>query len=233
MIGGLVLDRQPQFPLPTEQLPSLPPPPANTHSMNTATARVLQLAPEMSDAMDIYRDLKTLTAVIDSQASIRGNQIWQDEMFIGLRLNPIAHRLLSIPSTVAVDNPQSPLGEAFRLAALCFVIAIKRRCNSYPGSMPQHAAVILKALKDIRAATPEFLTLRLWILVLCGVVTSDWAQRQAVISAIIDVMLNASLESWDAVMAHVKVLPWIDSLFGNQSTVLGAEVIRDFAIPRY
>lgn len=227
MTTALVQNTRPQYPLPLDVLPLLPPPQPSTRSVNLAISDIIRIAPELSDMMDTYRDLKTLTTVIESQVMTSGQQVWQDEMTIGLYLNPIAHRLLSMTSSTTVDHHQSALGEACRLAALCFVIAIKRRCNSYPGSSSSYVPAILNAIKDEPLTTPNLLTLRLWLLALCGLMTSDLTQRQVIIAEIRKTMLSAGLDSWHDVMLYVKVMPWIDSLFGDQTITLGAEVTGD------
>lgn len=121
--------------------------------------------------MEVYRDMKTMLA---SHCSILGADVWQDKLLIGLPLNPIAHRLLSLPRII----PTASIAKACHLAAILLVMSIKHKYNNFPCPLPPHSITIANALRNHKATGPEFLELRLWLLTATGVTAGTANERQ-------------------------------------------------------
>ncbi|KAF2093578.1 hypothetical protein NA57DRAFT_81079 [Rhizodiscina lignyota] len=233
--SALVRNRPPRFALPTDLVPPLTPPrpfQEDVASFGQLTEKWEALLPPLSlDILDILRDLKTLCTVMDGEHASVGEPLWQNEIFVGLRVNPIAHKLLSISPSQGVEPFDLRIREACRLGALLTIICLKMKCSSYPGSLPEYAPQILAAMEEQYMSLPDLVPLRLWLLVLAGI-TSGGAQREAVATVLIDSMRLCGIFSWSEVMKQVQLMPWMDSLLREAGSLFGREVMEAFAIDR-
>ncbi|TRX91137.1 hypothetical protein FHL15_007925 [Xylaria flabelliformis] len=220
---ALMRNHPPHYALPADLLPILLPPPLESSlQMENMTALMLSISPEMSRVVHVYRDLKKLTAWLETQSAMPGIEI--DSLSISLFLDPIAHRALSDPA--AMMSMTSPsLAKACTLAALVIIISLKRKYDSFPGALPTYPNTITDALRDSEIDGSRFLTLRLWLLVIAGILTTEQNERQRVQAKLVAEMRAAGLRKWRGVTERISLMPWFESLWEEECVLLGEEVM--------
>lgn len=111
-------------------------------------------------------DLNAVAALIEYEFAAKHDGLWEDEEYMGLRINPIAHRLLdggrptlapapaaaSTAATVDYEQQQQQrliLEETLRLGAILWIIWIKRRYRSYPSTPTVYVSKLLGLLSTM------------------------------------------------------------------------------------
>ncbi|KAK2481013.1 hypothetical protein H9L39_06652 [Fusarium oxysporum f. sp. albedinis] len=122
-------------------------------------------------------DLNALATFLQTEQVTKGDAIWSDEEQMGLLLNPIAHDLLNQQQLEPPkpDTPYEIILESLRLGAIIWIIQVKRRCRSYPGTAQARITTLLRTISnDTEGDIPwncsaDLQVVRLWLLVLCSV----------------------------------------------------------------
>ncbi|KNA96269.1 hypothetical protein FOXG_18125 [Fusarium oxysporum f. sp. lycopersici 4287] len=122
-------------------------------------------------------DLNALATFLQTEQVTKGDAIWSDEEQMSLLLNPIAHDLLNQQQLEPPkpDTPYAIILESLRLGAIIWIIQVKRRCRSYPGTAQARITTLLRTISnDTEADIPwncsaDLQVVRLWLLVLCSV----------------------------------------------------------------
>ena len=170
--------------------------------------------------------LLSLSTIIQSELFVRGDDLWSDEVFLGLRLNPIAHRLLSTPSATRTrtDAPKHRVLEVARLGALLFIIWIKKKSRTYPGSRAttSYWTSALDFLGDTRVegsllGVASLASLNLWVLVLCALTSENPAHQDKALRLIARIKVEQNVSSWEAVVERVRSMPWVGKLEASTS----------------
>ncbi|KAL3491654.1 hypothetical protein BJX62DRAFT_236920 [Aspergillus germanicus] len=221
--ASILFSSKPHFPIPSDLMPD-PPLPAQTDIL-ALPLRYLQNQPESvtdnytSTVLYCLRDLWGAAAYIQSKATSRETEPWTDEESISLRLNPLAHRLLSVsPSTefTPASSHGTSIARALQLGQILFIILVKQIYRSYPGSPAVYASKLLRLLSDTRvwAGDAGLPSVRLWLLVLCDIGLSGVEGKETVlvVDMIGDVMRRWDLESWEDVTGYVRQMPWVSLL---------------------
>lgn len=220
---ALMRNHLPHYALPADLLPILPPlPPESSRQIENITALMLSISPEMSSVVHIYRDLKRLAAWFENQSAVPG--IGRDSLSVSLFLDPIAHRALSDFAPM-MSIASSPLTKACALAALVIIISLRRKHDSFPGALPPYPRTITDALKDSDTDGPEFLTLRLWLLTISGISTTERNERQGAKVRLVAEMRAAGLQNWKGVTERISVMPWFKGLWEEECMLLGKDVM--------
>ncbi|KAK5996237.1 hypothetical protein PT974_04669 [Cladobotryum mycophilum] len=135
-ISSLLCDQKPRFPIPLDLIPLLPRT-TSSETLTTLLSHLSNLCPDPAvhhlSIISALQDIQDLSTVIESKLSIGGNDLWREEVFLGLRLNPIAHRLLDSSLRSHQDMSFSTL-EALRLGAILWILQVKEKSEAYPGS---------------------------------------------------------------------------------------------------
>ncbi|KAI1279383.1 hypothetical protein F5Y07DRAFT_41630 [Xylaria sp. FL0933] len=219
---ALMRNRPPHYALPADLLPTLLPPPLeSSHQIENMTALMLSITPEMSNLVHVYRDLKKLAAWLDTQSAMPG--IERDSLSVCLFLDPIAHRALS--DLASIMSMTSPLAKACALAALMVILSIRRKYDSFPGALPSYATTITNALGNADMHSPDHLTLRLWLLTIAGITTTERNERQSAQMRLVAEMRAAGLRNWIDVTAQISLMPWFERLWEEECTLLGEDVM--------
>jgi hypothetical protein len=219
--ASLLFSSKPRFPIPSDLIPPSPLP--TQTDILALPLRYLQNQPESvtddytTTILYCLRDLWGAAAYIQSKASSHESEPWTDEESISLRLNPLVHSLLSIPPTSETTTTSShgrSIARALQLGQILFIILVKRIYRSYPGSPAPYASRLVKLLSDTRvwAGDAGLPSVRLWLLVLCGIGLSGGREENIVVDMIGDVMRRWDLETWEDVTGYVQQMPWV-SLF--------------------
>lgn len=213
----------PHYTLPADLLPILPPlPPESSRQMENITRLMLSISPEMSSVVPVYRDLKRLATWLETQSAMPG--IERDSLSVSLFLDPIAHCALSDFAPV-ISITSSSLAKACALAALVVIISLKRKYDSLPGALPSYPTTILDALRDSEMDGPKFLMLRLWLLTIAGISTTEQNERQSAQMRLVTEMRAAGLQNWRSVTERISPMPWFKGLWEAECTLLGEDVM--------
>jgi hypothetical protein len=165
--------------------------------------------------------LGELAIIIESELATRGNALWDDEIFLGLRINPLAHRLFDRagPATQFSSHLDGIL-ESIRLGIIVWIIWVKRRCRSWPGAPVAYVPELLDMLSvwgnwaaNIASEpSDDILSLRLWLSVLCGIASCHGSrERKMAASLIAGDMHRLNWKEWREVTVRVRQMPWISS----------------------
>ena len=160
-------------------------------------------------------DLNAIAAFMESEYTATYDSLWQNYVYLGLQINPVAHRLLDTSAQAAATEEYECISEALRLGAVLWIIWVKRRCRSYPGTPTAYVSKLLNLLSrhwewEKTASASDMLSIRLWLLVLCGLSSSD-AIRGATIAM---EMLNHEMQQLNGdvrneLMRRVHQMPWM------------------------
>ncbi|KAH8159908.1 hypothetical protein CIB48_g8350 [Xylaria polymorpha] len=220
---ALMQNHPPHYALPADLLPTLLPPPLESlRQMENMTALMLSISPEMSSVVHVYRDLKRLAAWLETQSAMPG--IERDSLSVSLFLDPIAHRALSNSAPI-ISKTSPPLAKACALAALVIIISLRRKYDSFPGARPSYPITITDALRGSEMDGPKFLTLRLWLLTIAGITTTEWNGRQGAQMRLVAEMRAAGLRNWRDVTERISAMPWFERLWEEEYMLLGEDVM--------
>lgn len=217
------------YALPVDLLPILLPPPLDTSlQMEHMATLMLSISPEMSSVVHVCHDLKKLAAWLETQSAMPG--IERDSLSVSLFLDPIAHRALSdVAPIMSMASP--PLAKACALAALMIIISVKCKYDSFPGVLPSYPITVTGVLRDPGVGGPRFLTLRLWLLAVAGIVTSEGNERQYAQEKLVAEMRASGLSNWEGVTERISSLPWFEKLWEEESMLLGEDVMSRLHLP--
>ncbi|CAJ2509081.1 Uu.00g141070.m01.CDS01 [Anthostomella pinea] len=242
--AALLHDTKPLFPLPPPMasasadvfrgsgLDALPAPLLRIiNDENTQNARFMNV-------VSCIGDLNGLAAHLRFELATKGGAIWANEEQMGFLLNPVTHQLLNLNQAVVGSEPVTRwdiISEALRLGAIIWIIRVKRRCRSYPGTAAARISTLLQILARQSDAVPELVwsgpdlcDIRLWLLVLCGISEPDDEDSVIAMEMIASKMLTrkpGSL-SWEYGLADIRQMPWVD-IFEPSCAVLGQRLLRD------
>ncbi|KAI0100672.1 hypothetical protein GGR51DRAFT_349340 [Nemania sp. FL0031] len=220
---ALMRNHPPHYALPADLLPTLLPLPLEcSRQMVNMTALMLSISSGMSNVVHVYRDLKRLAAWLEIQSVMPGLE--RDSLSVSLFLDPIAHRALS-DSAPIMYTTSSPLAKACVLAALVIIISLRRKYDGFPGPLPSYPITITDALKGSEMGSPEFLTLRLWLLTIAAISTTEQGERQGAQMRLVAEMRRAGLRDWRGVMEQISPMPWFGRLWEDECMMLGEYVM--------
>jgi hypothetical protein len=165
--------------------------------------------------------LSEVAITIESELAARGNALWNDEIFLGLRINPLAHRLFDRAGRATrFSSHLDQTLESIRLGIIVWIIWAKRMCRSWPGSPMAYVPELLDMLSvgsswaanTASAASDDILSVRLWLSVLCGIASCHGScERETAVSLIGEDMHRLNRKEWSEVMVRVRQMPWISS----------------------
>ncbi|KAI1773319.1 hypothetical protein F4818DRAFT_124169 [Hypoxylon cercidicola] len=220
---ALMRNHPPHYALPADLLPILPSLPLESSSqMENITALLLSISPEMSSVVHIYHDLKMLAVWLETQSAMPS--IERDCQSVSLFLDPIAHRALS-DSAPILSTTSSPLAKACALAALVIIISLRREHDGFPGALPSYLIAITDALRNSEMDGPQFIMLRLWLLIISGISTMERNERRGAQVGLVAEMRAAGLQNWRSVMERISPMPWFKGLWEEECMLLGEDVM--------
>jgi hypothetical protein len=165
--------------------------------------------------------LSEVAITMESELAARGNALWNDEIFLGLRINPLAHRLFDRAGrTTGLSSHLDQTLESIRLGVIVWIIWMKRMCRSWPGSPMAYVPELLDMLSvesswaanTASGASDDMLSVRLWLSVLCGIASCHGSrERETAVSLIAEDMHRLNRKGWSEVMVRVRQMPWISS----------------------
>ncbi|KFA71534.1 hypothetical protein S40288_06835 [Stachybotrys chartarum IBT 40288] len=232
--AALLHDTKPLFPLFAPMasamascdstLETLPAPLLNViNDENTADTRFM-------DVISCIGDLNALAALIRFELAIKGNAIWDDEEHMSFFVNPVAHKLLNQSSRPPPITRWDSISRALRVGTMIWVIEVKRKCRSYPGTADARISTLLKMLSSNSNAervwnTPDLRLVRLWLLVLCSIGEPNDKDLSMSMRMIASEMEEPRPMSWVETMAGIRQMPWVD-IFEPACAKLGQRLLE-------
>lgn len=219
--AALIYDTKPLFPLP------LPAPMARANEFQisgheTLPAPLLGVINDENEnntpfmnVISCIGHLNALAALVRLELPTKGNAIWEDEDQMGVLINPVAHQLLDHASRPEPATRWDIISEALRLGAMIWIIQVKRRCRSYPGTAEARISSLLRVLSTKFSAehvwnSPELCLVRLWLLVLCSIGEPGEEDLATSMDMIASGMKDPRSVSWVEIMAGIRQMPWVD-----------------------
>ncbi|KAK4248630.1 hypothetical protein C7999DRAFT_40142 [Corynascus novoguineensis] len=213
----------PRYPLPVDLTPviihtdpskSLPMP----LSRILATAET-EVGVQLTHIPVCVAGLSELAITIESELAVRGNALWNDEIFLGLRINPLAHRLFDRTGRTTRFSPHlDQTLESIRLGVIVWIIWAKRMCRSWPGSPMAYVPELLDMLSVesswapniASGASDDILSVRLWLSVLCSIASRHGScERETAVRLIAEDMHRLNRKEWGDVMVQtIHLLRW-------------------------
>jgi len=147
-------------------------------------------------------------------------------------INPFTHRLLYRPRQSEPRTRCDITSETLRLGAAIWIIQVKRRCRSYPGTAEARISVLVKTLlrsyheADIWNSADLHLV-RLWLLILCSISESTDQDRATSLQMMASAIEEPTLALWDEVMSNVRQMPWAD-IFDAPCVTLGQRLVKSY-----
>lgn len=190
---------------------------------------------QFMSVMSCLCDLNALATQICVALANIGDSIWDDEEQMGFLINPVTHHLLDQHSRGPLEPTTlfDDVSEALRLGAIIWIIRVKRRCRSYPGTAQTCISKLLTVLSSnfdtvhFWNSSRDLQTVRLWLLVLCSISEprdQDYAIAMRMIAS--DMKQQRSV-SWDETMSNVRQMPWID-IYEPPCAKLREQLVKDY-----
>lgn len=205
----------PRFPLPPVFLP-----PCGQRKVSFAVEQLLYLVRKMESQPDFERNslfnaLRQTADVagrIETESLKRSGAVWEDGLWLGSQVNPIAHRLLSTQGN-SHEAWLYPISSTIYLGVALFIIIIRQRTQGCPAATTSYISKAIQVLVYSTPSTTEMpsilLTLRLWLLLLCTVPYSDAALLSRIRDLVMETRQTFKL-SWEDVLERTRLLPWIN-----------------------
>lgn len=174
---------------------------------NTADTRFM-------DVMSCMGELNAVAALIRFELAVKGNVIWDDEEHMGFLVNPVTHQLLDQPSRPGPITRWDSISRALRVVAMIWVIEVKRKCRSYPGTAGARISTLLTMLSSKSNGehlwnTPGLRLVRLWLLVLCSISEPNDKDLPKSMEMIASETKEPKPISWVEIMADIRQMPWV------------------------
>ncbi|EEU38087.1 uncharacterized protein NECHADRAFT_48037 [Fusarium vanettenii 77-13-4] len=217
----LLFDTRPRYPLPQDLIPAM----SQTDPSNGLPLSLLRIMAAVADTRDsqlthipaCVTGLNAIATMIESELTTRGDSLWKDEIFLGLRINPLAHLLFDHPiRSTRFSSPLDQTLASIRLGVIVWIICVKRMYRSWPGSRMAYVPELLDSLSTQSSTasntSDDILSVNLWLSVLCGVASCHGSrERKAVVSLIVYNMQQLNNKEWSESMMDVRKMPWISS----------------------
>lgn len=188
-----------------------------------------------TSVMSCVGDLNALATLLRVELATKGDAIWDDEEQMGFLISPVTHHLLdqqparSSEATTRCDV----VSEALRLGAIIWIIQVKRRCRSYPGTAKGRISTLLNMLSSnfdaehVWNSSPDLQTVRLWLLVLCSISEPSDQDHATAMRMIASDMKEQRSVWWDEIMSNIRRMPWID-IYEPPCAKLGQRLVKDY-----
>ena len=220
----MLLDTHPRFSVPKEFV----------HVPN-ATQQSLGLTASIQAWNDRFPSFKDISSVLVSIASLSSEvnravtnpQFWRDELFIGVRLNPVAHQLLMLPRFDLPEQIETELDqglfirEIVRLASVIFLGLLKRQFHIQPDGISKHGRRLAQLLTAYSFDWYSFTNIRLWALIISTIVEED---RGALVAHIVGVMSDTGIVDWHGALLVIKDIAWVDEVAAHVIYDIGSEI---------
>ena len=224
MTGSMLLDTHPRFSVPKEFV----------HVPN-ATQQSPGLTASIQAWNDRFPSFKDISSVLVSIASLSSEvnravtnpQFWRDELFIGVRLNPVAHQLLMLPRLGLPEQIETELDqglvirEIVRLTSMVFLGLLKRQFHTQPDGISKHGRRLARLLTAYSFDWYSFTNIRLWALIISTIVEQD---RGVLVAQIVGVMSDTGIVDWHDALLMIKDIAWVDEVAAHVIYDIGSEI---------
>ncbi|KAH7137524.1 hypothetical protein B0J13DRAFT_506182 [Dactylonectria estremocensis] len=182
--------------------------------------------------MSCIGDLNALAALLQFELATKGDAIWDNEELMAFMTNPVSHHLLDQPRRSEPTTLCDIISETLRLGATIWIIRVKRRCRSYPGTAEARISTLLKMLsRKFHTAdvwnSPDLRLVRLWLLILCSISEPSDEDLATSMKMIASDMQELRSVSWNEIMSDVRQMPWVD-IYEAPCAKLGQRLLKNY-----
>jgi hypothetical protein len=193
--------------------------------MRDATERLKSNLPNLSDITECLDLLADLAAYVELHGL--SSERWRQELFVALKVHPVAHRLLSIPRYMIEDDMDANtsgvlIREMLRLAGLIFAGLLKGYCHNSPTAITENQGRLVNLLKELDVDWSLYEDLHLWVLTIAAL-TAD-GDRNLHVSKIASLLDTLGMAEWYNALEIMKQLIWVGSILDEVAANLGVEV---------
>jgi hypothetical protein len=214
---------RPRFPLPNDLIQDF----ENSHRFTGLDNIIAAWISEFADRADIMLVLPAIARMIQFiNDTVKSPLFWQDIWFMTRRFLPIFQQLLSLPKEDLEKSSieaGAVIREVVRLTCIVLLGIMNRAYGNSPDGIEAHRYEVLQILKNIPANWSSFLSLRLWVLVITGLV-AEGGEREWLIREILSTMRQLELGTWDEALSTVQGIIWVDDIFEDEANKLGFEI---------
>jgi len=220
---SFLTDKKPRFPLQEDIILDL----SNQHRFGILDSITTAWENTFTDFIDITVILASFARIAQFINDHAGTpNFWRHEWFVPLKFLPILQRLLSLPRDefkYGAILQGSVLREALRLTCLILSSLVMRKCRVRPDGVSEYKSRVMKLLIDHPVIWFPFWDLRLWVLVVAGLIAEGEcrAWHVAQISCTMD---QIGLNTWNEAIEVAKSIIWIDELLDDEASKLGSDI---------
>jgi hypothetical protein len=220
---SLTMDTPPRFQLPNDLIQDFD----NPHrfiGLDSATAAWNVEFAGQTDISVVLSDIARMAQFINDAAG--SAFIWQDIWFMCLRFLPIFHKLLSLPRDHLDQQnakPGTAIREVVRLTCIVLLSLMNRRFCITPDLVAMYKNQIPKLLINNPVDWSSLSNLRLWVLVIAGLV-AEGKERAWLVGEVLKTMDQLGLNTWNEAFSVVKEIIWLDELLNDDANKFGFEI---------
>lgn len=225
MSDSLVMDTAPRFPIPNDLVHHF----TNGHHFDIHSGIITAWHahfPHLADIAETLQSVARMAQHINDTTGSTRMSLWRDEEFMVRYFQPILHDALSL-RRVDLNQPhllpEVVIQEAARLSCLIFLSSMNRKFRLSLDGVMIYRAEVMKLLIRHPVAWSFFLDLRLWVLVIGGLV-AEHELRAWHIDEISSTMEQLGLTSWNAAHSIIKRILWVENLLDEEAERLGFEI---------
>jgi hypothetical protein len=146
-------------------------------------------------------------------------------MYMGMKLNPLMHRLL-VPAPGVAEAEQG-VEQIFRLAATLYVGYYRKAFLEFHGTnyiyVERLKSVVMSSLYQWQSIGD----VQLWVLLIGGMHAVE-VDKVFFVGLIRQLMQGLGIKSWEEVHTSASSFLWIEELLTSKFTELGAQVMAQF-----
>jgi hypothetical protein len=220
---SLVTDSQPRHPLPHDLLQNF----TNPHRFSNLAGVIsmwMTKFPDLIDVTLVMSDIARMARHINDTAE--SALLWRDRWLMSWMFMPIMQRTLAL-TRADLTGPSSNRGhtirEVLRLTLLVFLGIVNRGFRNSPDGIAIYRDRVTQLLPSIVVTWSPFFELRLWILVVVGLV-AEGEERVWCICEIVATMRQLGFSGWNEALSTDKGVIWVDELMEKDAITLGEEI---------
>jgi hypothetical protein len=221
---SLATDTPPRFKLPNDLIHGF----SDPHRFVILDSTIAAWNTEHPDKADITLVLSNIARMAQLMNDTPGSAfLWRDIWYMSLRFMPMFQQLLSVPR-YNLDEVNLEQGvvirEALRLTCIILLSMMNRKFCISPDGISMYRYRVMKLFINNPTDWFPFLNLRLWVLVIAGLVAEGKQRRTWHIREIVSTMAQLGLNSWNEVLLNVKGITWVGELMNDEANLLGSEI---------
>ncbi|KAL2067884.1 hypothetical protein VTL71DRAFT_15982 [Oculimacula yallundae] len=227
--GSCTLDEAPSFPVPGKPTDFVLPmsPTTSSYPFHSPQVHLLTINSIFdSGFIDSMADLNLESLHLQEEIQNTGGNILLDSMYICDYINPLLHKLLSLPRQ-DISSPTGAISEMMRLAAVLYLIAIRQSFGIYPTRVAMQIHKLSALIMTFEGsgasqniwADHELSLIELWVTAVGCIMSDEKSTASWFATRLHAAMRRISVATYGDLEDILRGFSWIDEI---HSTLLGA-----------